>query len=114
MAGCVLGGGVAVNSGLWWRPHPTDWDYIWPEGWKSQDLVAATDRVFERIPGTTTPSKDGKLYLQQGFEMLTSGLNASGWKSIIPNDHPDQKNCMRSAELARLYALIFAKMRSKY
>ncbi|KAI8948354.1 cellobiose dehydrogenase [Xylaria longipes] len=92
MAGCVLGGGVAVNSGLWWRPHPADWDYLWPEGWKSQDLAAATGRVFERIPGTTTPSTDGKLYLQQGFEMLTSGLDASGWKSIVPNDHPDQKN----------------------
>ncbi|RWA05321.1 hypothetical protein EKO27_g9788 [Xylaria grammica] len=92
MAGCVLGGGVAVNSGLWWRPHPDDWDYLWPEGWKSQDLAASTDRVFERIPGTTVPSTDGKLYLQQGFEMLTGGLDASGWKPIVPNDHPDQKN----------------------
>ncbi|KAI1421789.1 cellobiose dehydrogenase [Xylaria sp. FL1777] len=92
MAGCVLGGGVAVNSGLWWKPHPDDWDYLWPQGWKSQDLAAPTDRVFERIPGTTIPSTDGKLYLQQGFSMLTSGLNASGWKSIVPNDHPDQKN----------------------
>ncbi|KAI1129260.1 cellobiose dehydrogenase [Nemania abortiva] len=92
IAGCVLGGGVAVNSGLWWRPHPADWDYLWPEGWKSQDLADATGRVFERIPGTTIPSMDGKLYLQQGFEMLTSGLDASGWKFIVPNDNPDQKN----------------------
>ncbi|KAJ2987273.1 hypothetical protein NUW58_g4598 [Xylaria curta] len=75
MSGCVLGGGVAVNS-----------------GWKSRDVAAATGRVFDRIPGTTTPSMDGKLYLQQGFEMLTSGLAASGWKSVVPNDHPDQKN----------------------
>ncbi|KAI0162316.1 cellobiose dehydrogenase [Xylariaceae sp. FL1272] len=92
MAGCVLGGGTAVNSGLWWRPHPDDWDYLWPAGWKSTDLADATDRVFKQIPGTTVPSMDGKLYLQQGFEMLTSGLNASGWKFIVPNDHPDEKN----------------------
>ncbi|KAI0394499.1 cellobiose dehydrogenase [Xylariaceae sp. FL0594] len=92
MAGCVLGGGTAVNSGLWWRPHPLDWDYLWPEGWKSKDLQAATDRVFERIPGTTVPSTDGKLYLQQGFDVLASGLDASGWKYITPNEHPEEKN----------------------
>ncbi|KAI0852835.1 putative cellobiose dehydrogenase [Daldinia vernicosa] len=92
MAGCVLGGGVAVNSGLWWKPHPADWDYSWPEGWKSSDVVDATARVFERIPGTTHPSTDGKLYLQQGFEALTSGLNASGWEFIVPNEHPDRKD----------------------
>ncbi|KAI1506028.1 cellobiose dehydrogenase [Biscogniauxia marginata] len=92
MAGCVLGGGTAVNSGLWWKPHPADWDYTWPEGWKSGDVAPALERLFERIPGTTTPSTDGKLYLQQGFETLTSGLRASGWEFIVPNDHPDQKN----------------------
>ncbi|KAI1800067.1 putative cellobiose dehydrogenase [Daldinia bambusicola] len=92
MAGCLLGGGVAVNSGLWWKPHPADWDYNWPEGWKSSDLVEATERLFERIPGTTHPSMDGKLYLQQGFEVLASGLNASGWEFLVPNEHPDRKN----------------------
>lgn len=105
MAGCVLGGGTAVNSGLWWKPHPLDWDYLWPEGWKSQDLAGATNRVFERIPGTTVPSTDGKLYLQQGFDVLTSGLDASGWKSITPNDHPDQKNRM-SLGLFKFYICI--------
>ncbi|KAI1810818.1 cellobiose dehydrogenase [Poronia punctata] len=92
MAGCVLGGGTAVNSGLWWKPHPQDWDYTWPEGWKSDELADATSRVFDRIPGTTIPSTDGVLYLQQGFNVLTSGLDASGWTAVVPNDHPDQKN----------------------
>ncbi|KAI1759566.1 putative cellobiose dehydrogenase [Hypoxylon sp. FL1150] len=92
MAGCVLGGGVAVNSGLWWKPHPDDWDYSWPEGWHSTDVADATARLFERIPGTTHPSMDGQLYLQQGFEVLTGGLNASGWEYIVPNEHPDRKN----------------------
>ncbi|KAK8003575.1 hypothetical protein PG989_003294 [Apiospora arundinis] len=92
MSGCLLGGGTAVNSGLWWKPHPADWDYAWPAGWKSTDLVGATDKVFARIPGTTVPSLDGKLYLQQGFDVLSKGLTANGWTSIVPNDHPDRKN----------------------
>ncbi|KAL7627901.1 hypothetical protein AAE478_002096 [Parahypoxylon ruwenzoriense] len=92
MAGCVLGGGIAVNSGLWWKPHPDDWDHNWPEGWHSSDVAAATERLFKRIPGTTHPSMDGQLYLQQGFDAMTSGLNASGWEYIVPNEHPDRKN----------------------
>ncbi|CAK7231545.1 hypothetical protein SBRCBS47491_007967 [Sporothrix bragantina] len=92
MAGCVLGGGTAVNSGLWWKPNPRDWDSNFPDGWKFDDMVNATDRVFSRIPGTIHPSMDGKLYRQQGFEMLGGGLKAAGWQEIIPNDHPDLKN----------------------
>ncbi|KAF7551666.1 cellobiose dehydrogenase [Stylonectria norvegica] len=92
MAGCVLGGGTAVNAGLWWKPNPTDWDYNFPTGWKASDMTAATSRVFSRIPGTMIPSKDGKLYLQQGFDVLTKGLKTSGWTSVAANDVPGQKN----------------------
>lgn len=35
---------------------------------------------------------DGKLYLQQGFDRVSKGLDAAGFKYIVPNDHPDQKN----------------------
>jgi cellobiose dehydrogenase (acceptor) len=41
---------------------------------------------------TYTPSKDGKLYLQQGFDTISKGLDAAGFKYVVPNDHPDQKN----------------------
>ncbi|KAK4126752.1 hypothetical protein N657DRAFT_610772 [Parathielavia appendiculata] len=92
MAGCVLGGGTAVNAGLWWKPPAKDWDYNFPNGWKSKDLADATRRVFQRIPGTWHPSMDGKLYRQEGYEILTSGLSKSGWKSIVANDVPNQKN----------------------
>lgn len=92
MAGCMLGGGTAVNAGLWWKPHPADWDTNFPEGWRNKDLAAATERVFSRIPGTTTPSMDGKRYLSQGFDMLGGSLKAAGWESLIPNDHPGKKN----------------------
>jgi len=54
MEGCVLGGGTAVNAGLWWKPHPRDWDLNFPDGWKAKDVQAATDRVFSRIPGVST------------------------------------------------------------
>jgi len=92
MEGCVLGGGTAVNAGLWWKPHPRDWDLNFPEGWKAKDMQAATDKVFSRIPGTWHPSQDGQLYLQQGFDMIAKGLNSSGWQYIVPNDHPDWKH----------------------
>ncbi|KAF7586668.1 hypothetical protein BBP40_008517 [Aspergillus hancockii] len=91
MAGCVLGGGTAVNAGLWWRPNPVDWDYNFPSGWRSSDMKAAADRVFARIPGTVTPSTDGKLYLKQGENVLMKGLKAAGWQSVTLNEVPDQK-----------------------
>ncbi|KAI9150234.1 cellobiose dehydrogenase [Paramyrothecium foliicola] len=92
MAGCVLGGGTAVNAGLWWRPNPVDWDYNFPSGWKASDVQAATSRVFSRIGGTTVPSQDGKTYYQQGFNMLSNGLKAGGWTSANLNNVPAQKN----------------------
>ncbi|KAK0615074.1 cellobiose dehydrogenase [Bombardia bombarda] len=92
MAGCVLGGGTAVNAGLWWKPHHNDWDYNFPTGWKSTNVAAATKRVFTRIPGTWHPSQDGKLYRQEGFNVLASGLNKTGWAEVIPNDSPNSKN----------------------
>ncbi len=55
MAGCVLGGGTAVNSGLWWKPNPRDWDYNFPDGWKNADVANATERLFSRIPGVSQP-----------------------------------------------------------
>ncbi|KAE8355464.1 hypothetical protein BDV28DRAFT_146138 [Aspergillus coremiiformis] len=91
MAGCVLGGGTAVNAGLWWRPNPADWDYNFPAGWKSSDMQAPADRVFARIPGTDHPSADGKIHLQQGANVLSKGLQAAGWKPVTLNDVPGQK-----------------------
>ncbi|RYP53579.1 hypothetical protein DL768_001443 [Monosporascus sp. mg162] len=92
MAGCVVGGGTAVNAGLWWKPYELDWDYNFPNGWKGKDMKAATDRVFSRIPGTDAPSMDGKRYLQQGFEVLAGGLKSSGWKEVTANNVPNQKH----------------------
>jgi cellobiose dehydrogenase (acceptor) len=92
MAGCVLGGGAAVNAALWWKPVDVDFDYNFPSGWKSSDIKGAVDRVFKRIPGTDTPSMDGKRYKQEGFDVLSGALGADGWKSVVANDQQNQKN----------------------
>jgi cellobiose dehydrogenase (acceptor) len=92
MAGCVLGGGTAVNAALWWKPNPTDWDYNFPSGWKASDMTAATNRVFGRIPATTTPSQDGKIYKTEGYNVLANGLQSGGFKFVDATAEPGQKN----------------------
>ncbi|KAK7998404.1 F-box domain-containing protein [Apiospora arundinis] len=92
MAGCVLGGGTAINAGLWWKPYTADWDYNFPNGWKASDMAGATSRVFSRIPGTDHPSQDGKIYLTQGYDVLASGLRKGGWKEVTANAANNEKN----------------------
>ena len=92
MAGCVLGGGTAVNAALWWKPDPVDWDVNFPAGWKAKDIKSSVDAVFKRIPGTDTPSVDGKRYKQEGFDVLATAFAADGWKQVTANDVPEQKN----------------------
>lgn len=74
------------------QPNPSDWDYNFPAGWKSADMAAAVSRVFKTIPGTDAPSMDGIRYLQEGYDVVTTGLANAGWKSVIANEVPDQKN----------------------
>lgn len=92
MAGCVLGGGTAVNAGLWWKPPAKDWDENFPAGWRAKDIAGASKRVFDRIPGTTVPSADGKLYRREGYDTLASGLAKSGYKEVSANQSPNEKN----------------------
>ncbi len=92
MEGCVLGGGTAVNAGLWWKANPGIGTTTSRPAGHANDMEAATDRVFKRIPGTIAPSMDGKLYMDQGYNVLASGLNASGWGYVVPNDEPGKKN----------------------
>ncbi|KAK0611698.1 cellobiose dehydrogenase [Immersiella caudata] len=92
LAGCILGGGVAINSALYWKPHPDDWNLSFPAGWKDADMKAAVDKVFTRLPGTTTPSQDGKIYLPQGFNTIGGGLKAAGWAEIDANKENGLRN----------------------
>ena len=55
-------------------------------------MTAATQAVFSRIPGTDHPSKDGVLYIPDGFDTLRYGLAAANWTSVTANSSPGQKN----------------------
>ena len=92
MSGCVLGGGTAINAGLWWNPVALDWDMNFPTGWKSTDLAPAISRVFSRIPGTYTPSLDGNLYNPSGYNLIGKGLANGGWANVTANNVPNSKN----------------------
>ncbi|RPA87987.1 hypothetical protein BJ508DRAFT_202535 [Ascobolus immersus RN42] len=92
MAGCVLGGGTAVNAGLFFKPPAVDWDRNFPAGWKSSDMSSAMQRVFSRIPSTDTPSKDGKRYIQESYNILAGGLQQAGWSAVTANNAPEAKN----------------------
>lgn len=92
MAGCVLGGGTAVNAGLWWKANPTDFDYNFPVGWKGADMMGAVERVFDRIPFTDVPSQDGRIYQGEGYDVVGGALAAAGWKNVTAGDVPGEKN----------------------
>jgi len=94
MAGCVLGGGTAINAGLFFKPPAQDWDMNFPagSGWRSTDMTAATSRVFSRIPSTDTPSQDGKRYIQESYNLMSNILGGSGWTSVTANNSPNSKH----------------------
>jgi cellobiose dehydrogenase (acceptor) len=35
---------------------------------------------------------DGKLYRDEGYKVLSSGLAESGWKEVVANEVPNEKN----------------------
>jgi cellobiose dehydrogenase (acceptor) len=49
-------------------------------------------KVFSRIPGTLRPSVDGKLYRDEGYEVVSNGLEAAGWTSVNALEQPGAKN----------------------
>ncbi|KAF8539515.1 hypothetical protein BDD12DRAFT_882120 [Trichophaea hybrida] len=92
MSGCVLGGGTAINAGMFFAPPDHDWDYNFPAGWKASDIAAAKQRLFARIPSTDTPSQDGKRYLQEAYGILGAAVKNAGWTEVAINSNPNAKN----------------------
>ncbi|KAF4923001.1 Cellobiose dehydrogenase [Colletotrichum viniferum] len=80
-SGCVLGGGMAVNAGLWWKSPDIDWDQI-----------SFADALFKRIPATDRPSTHGVLYAPEGHNVLSRALKAGGWNYVNPADNPNAKS----------------------
>lgn len=90
--GCTIGGGSAINAGLFFEPPACDYDLYFPAGWKSKDMVNATKRVYASQPSTNLTSMDGKRYLQTGYvaarEWIVDGLK---FKEVDVNRQANEK-----------------------
>ncbi|KAF9525707.1 cellobiose dehydrogenase [Crepidotus variabilis] len=91
-AGCLLGGGSAINGGLWWLPPDFDFspNYGWPRSWANHLPYSA--KLKARLPGTDTPSTDGKRYLMQSADVTAQLLKPAGYTNITINNSPNSKN----------------------
>ncbi|KAL5114597.1 hypothetical protein ACEQ8H_007502 [Pleosporales sp. CAS-2024a] len=90
-AGCLLGGSSSVNAMMFVKPQDKDFDDNWPVGWKSSDVSAAADRVWERNPGQTYGSMDGKRYNDEAYSVLSKFFAAQGWAETDFINDPNSK-----------------------
>ena len=108
-AGCILGGGTAINGGcvsrlllrlqsshytaisLYWYPPDSDFAPAngWPESWKNHQ--AHTNKLKQRIPSTDRPSTDGKRYLEETYSVVERLLRPIGYRDAVINDYPNFK-----------------------
>jgi cellobiose dehydrogenase (acceptor) len=91
MAGCLLGGGTAVNAMMYVKPQDIDWNDKWPKGWQSADVAAAAERLYKLVPGQTFGSEDGKRYDDGAYEVLSKFFAAQGWKDTDFIKEPNSK-----------------------
>lgn len=94
MAGCLLGGSTAVNAMMFVRPQSVDFDDKWPAGWKSTDVEAAASRLWERTPGTLSPTKDGKLVDQAAYNVLSQFFSGNGFSQVDAIAQPNKKKAV--------------------
>ncbi|QRV98090.1 GMC oxidoreductase [Ceratobasidium sp. AG-Ba] len=91
-AGCLVGGGTAINGLLYW--YPTDVEFAtsngWPSGWQSVSTYLS--KVTARLPSTDTPSTDGKRYLTQAYDVVKSVLSKQNYQETTINSNPNAKN----------------------
>ncbi|QRV75686.1 GMC oxidoreductase [Ceratobasidium sp. AG-Ba] len=91
-AGCVVGGGTAINGLLYWYPPDVEYSTTngWPTGWQS--IGTYVNKLKARLPATETPSSDGKLYLTQVYDVVKSLLDKQGYSQYVINDSPNTKD----------------------
>ncbi|KAJ0159291.1 Cellobiose dehydrogenase [Colletotrichum tanaceti] len=94
-AGCLLGGSSSINGLNFIHPPEQDWQR-WPAGWGWSDVSAAADRLYERNPGTTEPSDDGKHYDDLTYRTLSGLLAAKGWSEVDSIRSPNEKDAVFS------------------
>jgi cellobiose dehydrogenase (acceptor) len=56
IAGCLLGGGTAVNAMMFVKPSARDFDDKWPSGWRWKDVSESAGRLYERNRKYAFPS----------------------------------------------------------
>ncbi|KAJ7768340.1 cellobiose dehydrogenase [Mycena metata] len=91
-AGCILGGGGAVNGALYWLPSDNDFALGtgWPSQWTNHQPYTAALKA--RLPPTDAPSTDGKRYLEQVSDVVAQLLTPQGYSSATINNSPNQKD----------------------
>lgn len=90
--GCTIGGSSAINAGLFFEPPASDWDLYFPDGWKSANMSAAIDRLYDMQPSTNITSMDGQRYLQTGYDAARSWLvDGLGFADLDINAEADEK-----------------------
>lgn len=91
--GCTIGGGSAINAGLYFEPPASDWDSFFPTGWRAGDMDGAIKRVKARAPSTDTPSADGIQYLQSGYNVVRRWIvDSLGFADVKINESKDNKH----------------------
>ncbi|KAG8845518.1 hypothetical protein FRB96_002486 [Tulasnella sp. 330] len=91
-AGCLMGGGSAINGALYWYPPDLDFSASsgWPSGWQTPDSAYAA--LAARLPSTETPSPDGKQYLTQVYDVVSQLLGKRSFTALNINTNPNAKN----------------------
>lgn len=80
-AGCLLGGSSSINGLNFIRPAAHDLEK-WGTGWDWDAVSDAADRLYERNPGTTNLSADGKYYNDLAFTTWSPYLGKQGWGEV--------------------------------
>ena len=73
------------------RPPSFDFDDKWPVSWRWTDVKDSAARLYERIPGTTTPSTDGKHYDNDVWDVTSRFFMSGGYSQIDSNEEPEKK-----------------------
>ncbi|KAL1304900.1 hypothetical protein AAFC00_003818 [Neodothiora populina] len=92
MAGCLLGGSTMVNALMFVHPQEIDFDDKWPTGWKWQDVASSAEKLYQRNPGTISPSADGHRYDQAAYDVLSQFFSNNGWSSVNALEQPNEKH----------------------
>ncbi|CAG9990994.1 unnamed protein product [Clonostachys byssicola] len=94
-AACVLGGGTTINYMVFVHPPEHDFDK-WPAGWKWVDIAPAAQRLYERNPGSNTPSADGERYDPGMYDIFSTFLNKLGWRLTDMSEQANDKHMVYS------------------